>query len=155
MNHSVYRIILLVTAVLLISGCVQPSQGGSTPATEPTPAAAAAGAPRVFFVEPAAGAELSSPLKAVFGAENFVVEPAAAGAKAGHGHLHVMVDTDCIAAGQGIPKDESHLHFGNAQMEAELELAAGEHTLCLQAADGNHVALDGEGMTHVLTVQVK
>ena len=33
-----------------------------------------------------------------------------------------MVDTDCVAAGQGVPKDETHLHFGQGQLEAELDL---------------------------------
>jgi hypothetical protein len=155
MNHYFQRMPMLITAVLLISACVQPTQGNNAPATEPTPAAATSDAVRIYFVEPADGAEVASPLKVVFGADNFIVEPASEGSKAGHGHLHVMVDTECIAAGQGIPKDETHLHYGKAQMEAELELAAGQHTLCLQAADGNHIALDGEGMTQMLTVQVK
>ena len=51
-----------------------------------------------------------------------------------------MVDTDCVPVGQGIPKDEAHLHSGQGQMEAELELAPDEHTLCPQAADGAHVS---------------
>jgi hypothetical protein len=40
-------------------------------------------------------------------------------------------------------------------MEAELALAPGKHTLCLQAADGNHVALDGAGMIHTIALTVE
>jgi hypothetical protein len=35
------------------------------------------------------------------------------------------------------------MHYGKAQTEAELTLTPGVHTLCLQAADGSHVALEG------------
>jgi hypothetical protein len=51
--------------------------------------------------------------------------------------------------------DDTHLHFGHGQLEAELELAPGAHTLCLQAADGAHVALAGAGMTQEIAVTVE
>jgi hypothetical protein len=66
-----------------------------------------------------------------------------------------MVDTDCLAAGQVVPKDDTHLHYGKGQLEAELALPPGLHTLCLQAADGAHIALAGEGMTQRITITVK
>jgi hypothetical protein len=88
-------------------------------------------------------------------ADNFVIEPAGETITDGHGHLHIMVDADCIEPGQGVPKDETHLHYGQGQMETELELAAGEHRLCLQAADGLHVALAGDGMTQTISVVVE
>lgn len=111
--------------------------------------------PRVYFVEPADGATVASPLKVVMAAENFIIEPASEVVTEGHGHLHIMVDTDCVAAGQGVPKDEAHLHFGKGELETELELAPGPHTLCLQAADGLHVALPGDGMTQTIAITVE
>ena len=33
-------------------------------------------------------------------------------------------------------------------------LEPGTHTLCLQAADGAHTALPGEGMTHTISITV-
>lgn len=54
-----------------------------------------------------------------------------------------------------MPKDEAHLHDGQGQLEAELTLAPGAHTLCLQAADGNHVALAGDGMTQIVSITVE
>lgn len=117
-------------------------------------AAPPAAVPRVFFTAPADDATVASPLRVTMGAENFTVEPAGE-VKAGAGHLHIMVDADCLAAGQVIPNDETHLHFGKAQLEADLTLAPGAHTLCLQAADGAHTALAGEGMTHIINITVE
>lgn len=129
-------------SVLLVLGLLLAGCGGS--ASEPT----------VRFAEPRDGASVAAPVKVVMSAENFTVEPAADGVHDGAGHLHIMVDTPCIEAGQAIPKDETHLHFGDGSIETELALASGTHTLCLQAADGAHIALPGDGMTHTITVTV-
>ena len=109
---------------------------------------------RVLLTSPTDGATVGSPVKVTMGAIDFIVEPAGE-VKAGAGHLHIMVDTDCLAAGQVVPKDDTHLHYGKGQMEAELALPPGTHTLCLQAADGAHIALAGEGMTQRITITVK
>ena len=117
-------------------------------------ASSIAGQARVLFTSPADGVTVSSPVKVTMGAVNLIVEPAG-DVKAGAGHLHIMVDTDCLAAGQVVPKDDTHLHYGKGQLEAELVLSPGTHTLCLQAADGAHMALAGEGMTQRMTITVK
>jgi hypothetical protein len=144
---SVTTLCILVMGVTL-AACVQSAPTGDQ-------VAATTSEPRVFFVEPTHQTEVSSPVTLKFGAANFTVEAAGGAIQPGHGHLHVMVDTDCISAGQGIPQDETHLHFGKGQLETQLELPPGEHTLCLQAADGNHVALEGAGMTNQITVIVQ
>ncbi|MEZ4662493.1 MAG: DUF4399 domain-containing protein [Caldilineaceae bacterium] len=54
--------------------------------------------------------------------------------------------------GETIPRDDAHLHFGQGQSETMLMLAPGVHTLCLQAADGIHVAL---GLTDQITITVE
>lgn len=117
-------------------------------------APAASPAPRVFFTSPAADASVASPVHVILGAENFTVE-AAGEVKPGAGHLHIMVDTDCVTPGSIIPKDATHLHYGQGQVEADLELAPGVHTLCLQAADGLHTALSGDGMSQTIAITVK
>lgn len=99
------------------------------------------GAPSVSFTSPADGDAVSNPVIVTFAAEGFIVEPAG-DVHDGAGHLHVMVDVPCVAAGESVPKDAQHLHFGKGQLEGSIDLAAGEHTLCLQAADGAHTALD-------------
>ncbi len=110
--------------------------------------------PRVFFISPIDGTTVSNPVKITMGADNFVVEPAG-NVRAGAGHLHILVDTDCIAAGQRIPRDDRHLHYDQGQLEANLDLSPGLHTLCLQGSDGAHIALAGEGMTQKITITLK
>ena len=60
-------------------------------------------------------------------------------------------DADCVAAGEQIPQDDAHRHYADGATETELDLPAGEHTLCLQAGDGEHTALD---LTHEITITV-
>ena len=111
-------------------------------------------APGVAFVEPADGATVHNPVHVRMQADHFTVEPAGP-VKAGHGHLHLMVDTDCVAAGRPIPKDAQHLHYGKGQTTATLQLTPGVHQLCLQAGDGNHMALAEPGLQQRITITVK
>jgi Domain of unknown function (DUF4399) len=124
------RLLSLVACVLLLSA-VSCGGGGN----EDTGAAA------VSVVSPASGATVTSPVQVVLEAEGFAIEPAGDVA-AGAGHFHLMVDTACVSAGEQIPSDEAHLHLADGTSETRLELAVGEHTLCLQAGDGRHSALD-------------
>lgn len=109
---------------------------------------------QVSFMTPPNGATVSNPVKLAWAAQNFRVEPAGAVNK-GAGHLHVMIDTPCVAPGQVVVNDDTHKHFGKAQMATELTLNPGKHTLCLQAADGAHVALPGTGMTQQISITVQ
>lgn len=141
-SHAVGRIgaaMLVLLAALVLGACSQT-------AAEPDG--------QVSFVGLVDGATVSSPLTVKMAAENFTVEPAGE-VKAGHGHLHIVVDGDCIPAGQVVPKDDQHLHYGQGQVEATLELSPGPHTLCLQAADGAHVALPGDGLARKINVTVR
>ncbi len=110
--------------------------------------------PQVRFVSPENGAAVSSPVHVVMEAQNFTVEEAGE-INEGAGHLHIMVDAPCVPVGEIVPKDETHLHYGDGSTEAHLELAPGEHTLCLQAADGAHTALPGSGITQTITINVR
>ena len=84
--------------------------------------------------------------------ENFTVERAGQ-VREGHGHLHIMIDTGCVRVGREIPVDDTHVHYGK-RLRAELELTPGTHRLCLQAADGVHRALEGDGMKQETTITV-
>jgi hypothetical protein len=42
--------------------------------------------------------------------------------------------------GTVVPKDDTHLHYGQAQTEAQLMLTPGPHTLTMQFADGAHMS---------------
>lgn len=71
----------------------------------------------------------------------------------GKGHHHLIVDGGAIPAGQPVPADATHLHFGKGQTEAELELSPGPHRLTLQFADGAHMSY-GPAMAQTITVNV-
>ena len=55
------------------------------------------------------------------------------------GHHHVIIDSDLPPAGEPIPNDKKHLHFGAGQTEAKITLPLGKHTLRLLFADAAHV----------------
>lgn len=101
----------------------------------------AAGDGEVSFAEPSDGASVGNPVKVRMEATGFTVEPAGE-VREGAGHFHIMIDAECVPPGEVIPNDDSHRHFGQGQMEAELTLQPGEHELCLQFANGAHQALD-------------
>ena len=115
--------------------------------------AESAEAPAVRFAQPDDGATLSSPFEVVMEATGLVVEPSGE-VNDGAGHFHILVDTDFVAAGEVIPTDEQHLHYGKGQTTVSLELSPGEHTLRLQFADGAHTALEGEQFQDAITVIV-
>lgn len=124
-----------------------------TACTPPSPPVRETGA-RVFFTNLTDGATVSSPLKVTMAAENFAIQPAGEIVD-GTGHLHIIVDGECTPVGEVVLNDDTHLHYGQGQLEAELTLTPGPHTLCLQAANGAHIALPGAGMTQKVTITVQ
>ena len=110
--------------------------------------------PSVNFEQPADGATVTSPFEVVMAATGLIVEPSGE-VNDGAGHFHILVDTDFIPAGEIIPTDEQHLHYGKGQTTIPLELEPGEHTLRLQFADGLHTALEGDQYRDTITVIVE
>ncbi|RIK48374.1 MAG: hypothetical protein DCC57_13435 [Chloroflexi bacterium] len=110
--------------------------------------------PGVRFVAPQAGEVVPPRFDVAMAAKGLVIEPAGE-IHEGAGHFHILVDADFIAPGELIPFDEQHLHFGKGQLTATLELAPGIHTLRLQAANGAHIAFEGEQYRAEITVTVK
>ena len=112
-------------------------------------------AKKVAFVEPADGAKVKSPLKVKFGVEGMTVTPAGQELKdKTHGHHHLIIDGKPIPTGQAVPADETHIHYGKGQTEAEIELKPGKHTLTMQFADGSHLSY-GPTMSSTITVEVE
>jgi hypothetical protein len=100
------------------------------------------------------GDTVSSPLTVKMGVCGMDVQ-AAGNEVAGAGHHHLIVDGGgCIPEGETVPKDANHIHFGKGQTETVLDLAAGEHTLTLQFANGLHASY-GESMCKLIHVHVK
>jgi hypothetical protein len=97
---------------------------------------------RVYFTNLEDGANVESPFKASFKAENLIVEPATMGVTDGHGHFHIIVDGSLASPSEPMNKDATHIHYGNGQTEGTLDLPVGQHTLVLQFAKGDHVPYD-------------
>ena len=135
----------------------EPAAEADETQTEDEPAAEADEEPvaqRVFFRQPTNNAIIPPTSVVKMGAEGLVVQPSGE-VNPGAGHMHILVDTDFVPAGEVIINDEQHLHFGDGSIEAELMLPPGAHTLRLQFADGAHIALEGEQFQDEITVLVE
>jgi len=71
------------------------------------------------------------------------------------GHHHVLVDTELTPAGEQIPSDRNHLHFGAGETEARVELPPGKHTLQLLLGDHNHIPHDPPVYSKKISITVK
>ena len=111
--------------------------------------------PKVYFVEPADGATVTSPVKLVFGLDGMTISPAGQNIPdKTMGHHHVIVNAPVVPAGTMVPADDTHIHFGKGQTETTMELPKGTHTLTLTLADGVHMSY-GEALSHKITVTVE
>jgi hypothetical protein len=122
-------------------------------ATLMTLSAAAFAQQAVSFVEPANGATVSSPFKVKFAVSGMDVKPAG-DMTANTGHHHLLVNATPVKAGEVIPADEKHIHFGKGQTETELNLPPGNYTLTMQFANGLHQAY-GPAMNKEIKITVK
>ena len=112
--------------------------------------------PRVFFVQPADGATVQSPVHLEFGAENFQIAAVPPGTltetRPALGHHHVGIDTDCLPTGTAIPRANPWVHFGDGKNVIEMQLPPGQHRLTLQIGDDLHRTI--EGLCSTITVNV-
>ena len=148
-NPIAARVIVLA---MVATGCggtaATAKEAGAGPVASSSAGQLDVAAARVWFVRPSNGDTVHSPVNVVMGAEGLTVEPAGV-VHPGAGHFHVMVDVGCVQVGQKIAVDANHIHFGRAQTSAEIPLGPGKHSLCLQAGDGVHKALDLRDMITV------
>ena len=107
----------------------------------------------VWFVEPQDGATVTSPFKVVFGVKGMTVDPAG-DIKADSGHHHLLINAGPTTAGDAIPADATHLHYGKAQTEAQITLPPGAYKLTMQFANGAHQSY-GPAMAATINVTVK
>lgn len=163
------RLLLLAALGLTIAACGKPpSPQAGSPASAPADAAAdqaaevAAPLPRsaapagatLEILSPRDGETVTSPVKVVFGLEGMTVAPAG-DPTPNSGHHHLLVDVTMPDPGLPIPKDAQHLHFGQAQTEAEITLAPGQHTLQLLLGDTNHVPHEPPVISAPITITVQ
>lgn len=71
------------------------------------------------------------------------------------GHHHLLIDTELPAAGEVIPSDRQHLHFGGGETEAMVELPPGKHTLQLVMGDDKHIPHVPPVVSKKITIFVK
>jgi hypothetical protein len=141
--------ILLALALSTLTATAFAADAPGLPVTK-----APAGA-EVYIVSPKDGATVGQSVTVVFGLKGMGVAPAGV-KKEGTGHHHLLVDVkELPAAGQPIPKDDTHLHFGNGQTETTIKLTPGTHTLQLELADENHIPFDPAIVSKKITVHVK
>ncbi|MGI9271141.1 MAG: DUF4399 domain-containing protein [Woeseiaceae bacterium] len=153
--------VLAIAALLIMSSCgEQPAEAPevtATPATtEPValPRTASAPGASVFFIAPADGATVSSPVSIEFGIEGMTVAPA--GVNDAHsGHHHLLVDTGLPDLGLPIPADTFHIHFGDGSTTTTLNLQAGEHTLQMLLGDHLHIPHSPPVASEVITITVE
>jgi hypothetical protein len=138
--------LLLLTMPLLGAGQESaPAQLPRTPAPE--------GA-MVYFVSPANGEEVKSPVTVRFGLRGMGVAPAGVTAP-NTGHHHLLIDVETLPPeNQPLPNNEQFRHFGLGQTEAEITLPPGEHTLQLVVGDALHIPHQPPVMSEKITITV-
>ncbi|TVQ87305.1 MAG: DUF4399 domain-containing protein [Deltaproteobacteria bacterium] len=158
---------ILIPALLALAACPSPADppdGAEVPAetqakakatgdqdADPTAFTPLSDA-SVHFIEPQDGAEVRSPVKVVFGLKGATVKPAGE-LKAGTGHHHLILDGEPTPKEKVVPADDTHIHYGKGQTEADVELEPGEHTLIMQFADGLHRSY-GPDLSAEITITV-
>ncbi|RDS79832.1 DUF4399 domain-containing protein [Dyella monticola] len=141
--------LLLAVVLAAVAGTVVAADTPGLPVTK-----APAGA-EVYIISPQNGATVAQTFTVRFGLRGMGVAPAGV-AHENTGHHHLLVDVKVLpAAGQPIPKDEQHMHFGGGQTEATIKLPPGTHTLQLELGDSNHIPFDPPLVSKPITVHVK
>lgn len=97
----------------------------------------------VEFVQPDDGAEVTSPVSVEFDVEDLEIDAADDEPEESRGHMHLLIDVDCVEPGELIPQgEEEYIHYSEGELEDSVELEPGEYDLCAQAGDDAHIAYD-------------
>jgi hypothetical protein len=135
---------IMLCAVTL--GVAAPARAQNTPAP---PGAAA------YIIWPPDGQVIEGgKLWVRMGLKNMGVAPSGID-KPNTGHHHLLVDGDLPPAGEPIPNDRNHLHFGGGETEARLtDLPPGQYRLRLALADAKHYLHNPPVVSHEITITV-
>jgi hypothetical protein len=109
---------------------------------------------RLYFITPADGETLTSPVTVRFGLSGMGVSPAGVEHE-GAGHHHLIVDADLPPMDLPVPKSDHYRHFGAGQTEVELELEPGRHTLQLLLGDHLHIPHQPPVVSERITITVQ
>jgi hypothetical protein len=136
-------------ATFWLAGCASQEPAANNEATDAGETAvveAAPAMPSAFFTNLETGQTVPLEYEIIFGAENFNIVPIEDPlvVRDGEGHYHLAVDVECVTSGEIVPPGTpSYIHFGNGTDRITMQFEAGEHSLCLQVADGEHRVLVG------------
>lgn len=111
----------------------QPGGGSQGPARTKSPPGAA-----VYFIDLKDGVRVPLKVHVRIGLVNMGISPAGAPFP-GTGHAHVLIDASLPPFDEPIPADDNHVHLGGGEIETDLDLTPGPHTLQLLMADQDHV----------------
>ena len=139
-------IILALCAIATMLGGILPVQAAGTPSPENA---------QVYIIWPQNGAVINGgKFWLRMGLRNMGVAPK--GVELPNvGHHHLLIDTEPPPAGEQIPSDRNHLHFGAGETEARIELPPGKHTLQLLLGDYNHVPHDPPVYSKKISITVR
>ena len=120
----------------LLAGCATPAPAQS-----------------VSLLEPLDGATVGTTFKVRFGVKGMAVAPAGDILK-DSGHNHLLINRMPVAAGESVPFDDNHRHFGAGQTETMITLPPGQYKLTSQFANGAHQSY-GAPMSATVQITVK
>ena len=109
---------------------------------------------KLYFISPADGETVASPVTVRFGLRGMGVAPAGV-AMENTGHHHLLIDAAPPPLDKPVPADANHVHFGKGQTEAQVTLAPGKHTLQLLLADHLHIPHDPPVLSKPITITVR
>ena len=145
MKHALAKIARAAVVTALITGAVAMAQMPETASPKNA---------KVYFANLKDGDIVTGPVKIVMGLSGMGIAPAGIEFP-DTGHHHLVIDAPTPNAGEPIPADDTHVHFGKGQTEVTLNLEPGRHTLQLVLADRNHVPHKPAVVSPVIMVLVR
>lgn len=140
---------------IILAAALAAFAGAAFGAAPAAPAQQAPADARVYIISPADGATVGQEFTVRFGLAGMGVAPAGV-VKEHTGHHHLLIDVAALPpAGQPIPNDANHRHFGGGQTETVVHLSPGTHTLQLELADANHVPFAPPVVSKTITIHVR
>jgi len=115
----------------------------------PSPAGA-----KAYIIEPKNGAEVTGPVKVLFGLSGMGIAPAGVQSE-NTGHHHLLIDGPKVDTTTALPTSDQVQHFGKGQTETTLTLKPGKHTLQLMLGDYKHQPHNPPVMSETITITVK
>lgn len=95
--------------------------------------------PGVQIVQPTEGSIVTNPVYFELEAKHWDIEPPFA-PREGAGYFVLALEGQCVPPGQLVPFDYRFVHLQEAEYVTWVNLAPGEHEVCLFIADGSHRA---------------